>query len=328
MIVLSLPKISIIMPVLNGAKTFEKALKSVLDQHYPNLELIIIDAGSTDGTIDIICRYLTFISYWHSHPDGGPIVGVNKGLEKATGDLIVLLMADDWYESQTLIKIGQAYLEHPDAEIFSCGGRIVFYDQKTQRYKAKWTYASSKKMALTFNNICFDVASAICCRFIKKTVFEKIGFFFPFDSLGRPLLSNDKEFLLRAMIHQVKHHYVDYLGHNYLAHSGSSTFGNHKKNILKLCYEHMEIIDALLKKYHTKLSLKQKFLLMYWYNDQATRLFLYKLLDLKFISAWRIFKNALRQYTVFWPIAFIQVTCKIVMKRSWRLVRRVIVSGS
>ena len=309
------------MPVLNGAKTFEKALNSALDQSYPNLELIVIDAGSTDSTVDIIKYYEPYFAYWHSRPDGGPIVGANMGIERATGDLVALLMADDWYERDTLKKIGNTWLEYPDADIISCAGRIVEYDHHTQRYIPKWIYASAKKMQLNFGNICFDVASAICCRFIRRSLFHDIGLFIPLDSRGKPMLSNDKEFLIRAMIHQVKNVYVDHIGHNYLAHPDSSTFGNHKKNIIKLCYEHIEIIESHLQKYKNKLSIKQKFGLICWYNDQSTRLVLYKLLDFEFKTAFLTMKAGLRKYNIFWVLGFVEATCRIILKRGFRCLK-------
>lgn len=314
-----LPKLSIIMPVLNGAKTFEKALTSVLNQRYPNLELIVMDAGSTDGTIDIIKRYEPYLTYWHSCPDGGPIVGANMGIEKATGELVALLMADDWYEPGILKKIGNALLDHLDADMISCGGRIVEYDKKNNCFRSKWVYASAKKMKLSFKNICYDVVSAICCRFIRKSLFEKIGPFIALDSHGKPMLSNDKEFLLRAMIHQVNNVYVDVIGHNYLAHPGSSTFGNQKENILKLCYEHIEIIDSHLQKYQSILSIKQKLALIYWYNDQSTRLVLYKLLDLNVWIAFKTMRKGLKRYSFFWLLGFIETTGRIILKRCFRL---------
>src|SRR5438132_12149669 len=92
------PKISIIMPVFNRRDTIEKALRSVIEQQYSNLELIIIDGGSTDGTVDIIQKYEKYITYWHSKPDGNAVIASNMGIEKASGELLAFLMSDDWYE--------------------------------------------------------------------------------------------------------------------------------------------------------------------------------------------------------------------------------------
>lgn len=313
----NLPKISIVMPVFNRAGTLEKAIRSVLDQQYPNLEFIIIDGGSTDATLDIIRRYEQHLAYWHSKPDGSSAVAANMGIEKATGDVIALLMADDWYEPGTLARISEALKNNPDADMVTCGGRIVYFEEKTQKYKVKHTYATAKRMDLNFSNICFDITAAICCRFIKKSLYQQIGTFHPFDAQGKHVFSNDKEFLMRAILHDAKNVFVEHIGHNYLASKESSTFGNHKQNILRLCSEHMETADNYLK---TKsLPVRHKLLLMYWYNDQSTRLVLYSVLDGDFRKAFAISKEGLCKYNVFWPAAFVYTTCKIIIKKTLRL---------
>lgn len=313
----NLPKISIVMPVLNREHTIEKAIRSVLDQEYPNLEFIIIDGGSTDATLAIIRRYEQYLAYWHSKQDGSCAVAANIGIEKATGEVVALLMADDWYEPGTLARIGDALINNPDADMITCGGRIVFLDEQTQQYKVKHTYDTAKRMGLNFTNVCFDITSAICCRFIKKSLYQKIGVFSPFDVQGKHVFSNDKEFLMRAILHNAKNVFVEHIGHNYLASKDSSTFGNHKQNILRLCYEHMETAENYLK---TKsLSTKQRFILTYWYNDQATRLVLYSMLDGDFRKAFAISKDGFNKYNVFWPAAFVYSTCKIIVKKTLRL---------
>src|SRR3989344_1132608 len=90
--------ISVVIPVRNGEKTIEKAILSVINQKYDPIELIILDGGSTDGTLDIIKKYQSQIFYWHSQADGSSGLAINIGIQKATGDWIVQLMADDWFE--------------------------------------------------------------------------------------------------------------------------------------------------------------------------------------------------------------------------------------
>ena len=78
------PKLSVITAVFNAADFFEESLRSALLQGYPNLEVVVIDGGSTDGTVDIIRRYEPWIAYWVSEPDRGQSHATNKGLEAAT----------------------------------------------------------------------------------------------------------------------------------------------------------------------------------------------------------------------------------------------------
>lgn len=97
-------KVSIITAVYNSATYIEDAIRSVLSQDYENLEYIVIDGGSTDGTLDIINKYRTKISKVISEPDKGIYDALNKGLSKASGDIIGLLHADDMYANSTVIS--------------------------------------------------------------------------------------------------------------------------------------------------------------------------------------------------------------------------------
>jgi glycosyltransferase involved in cell wall biosynthesis len=92
------PLVSIITVVYNGEKYIEKTIQSVLNQTYDNIEYIIIDGGSTDGTLDIIKKYGHAIDYWVSEKDDGIYDAMNKGLQVARGDYIAILNADDYYE--------------------------------------------------------------------------------------------------------------------------------------------------------------------------------------------------------------------------------------
>lgn len=98
-------KISVVIASYNRVNVIEQAIYSVVNQTYKNIELIIIDGGSTDGTVDIIKKYDKQISYWVSEPDKGLYNAFNKGCMAATGDYIVILGSDDcFYERRTLEK--------------------------------------------------------------------------------------------------------------------------------------------------------------------------------------------------------------------------------
>ena len=119
------PKITVITACLNAARTIETTIRSVLDQNYPNLEYIIIDGVSTDGTLDIIDKYRDKITKIVSEPDKGIYDAFNKGVALATGDLISILNADDFYAPWTFRLVSQAYRKHPEAGVFY--GNLCFF---------------------------------------------------------------------------------------------------------------------------------------------------------------------------------------------------------
>ena len=91
------PLVSIVTVVYNGAATIERTIASVLGQSYPNIEYIIVDGGSTDGTLDILRAHEDRVDLWVSERDGGIYDAMNKGVALCTGEWVGLINADDWY---------------------------------------------------------------------------------------------------------------------------------------------------------------------------------------------------------------------------------------
>ena len=109
-------KVSIITVCYNSAKTIKRTIKSVAEQDYEEIEYIIIDGGSTDGTLDIIDRYKDKISVLVSEPDEGIYDAMNKGIARATGDIIGFMNSDDWYADGAIVAIAEAF-KKTEAEI-------------------------------------------------------------------------------------------------------------------------------------------------------------------------------------------------------------------
>jgi glycosyltransferase involved in cell wall biosynthesis len=97
------PLISIITVVRNGVSTLEQTILSVINQTYKNIEYIIIDGGSTDGTVDIIKKYENHLACWVSEPDKGIYDAMNKGIDKATGEWINFMNSGDWFYSKSVL---------------------------------------------------------------------------------------------------------------------------------------------------------------------------------------------------------------------------------
>ena len=126
----SLPRVSVITPSFNQAAFLEETIQSVLSQDYPNLEYIIIDGGSNDGSVEIIRKYADRLAYWVSEKDAGQADGINKGLARATGEVVAWLNSDDLYQPGAIhaaVEILQAFPE--------CGlvyGDVLSVDAKGQ----------------------------------------------------------------------------------------------------------------------------------------------------------------------------------------------------
>lgn len=112
----SMPKISIVTPSFNQGAYLEDALRSVLDQHYPNLEYLVLDGGSTDGSREIIERYADRLAYWTSERDRGQYDAINRGLQQSSGEIMAWLNSDDKYLPWTFEVVAEVFSRFPEVE--------------------------------------------------------------------------------------------------------------------------------------------------------------------------------------------------------------------
>lgn len=123
----SWPKLSIIMATYNAAEFFEESLRSALLQGYPDLEIVVIDGASADGTVDLIRKYEPWIGYWVSEPDRGQSHATNKGFAAATGVWLGWLNADDTYVPGVLHRLS-SHLAHPE-NVDLIYGDVLYVDE-------------------------------------------------------------------------------------------------------------------------------------------------------------------------------------------------------
>ena len=133
------PKISIVTPSFNQVDYIEHTILSVLNQGYPNMEYIIIDGGSTDGSLDIIKKYADKLAYWVSEPDAGMYDAINKGFSKSTGEIFAWINSDDVYFDDAINIAADIFTKLPKIDWIT--GRCGYIDKRGNMiYKSKKLY--------------------------------------------------------------------------------------------------------------------------------------------------------------------------------------------
>lgn len=162
------PKISLITPSFNQARFLEETLKSVLDQNYPNLEYIVMDGGSTDGSVEIIERYADKLSYWISEPDDGQTDALIRGFAKATGEILGWLCSDDILEPNSLHDVSQFFLKNPHADVVY--GNSLWIDPEGCFIKSRKEHAFDRSILLYEHNFIPQPST-----FWKNSLYHKVG---------------------------------------------------------------------------------------------------------------------------------------------------------
>ena len=134
------PRITIVTPVFNQVSFIEETINSVLGQNYSNLEYIIIDGGSTDGTVEIIKRYQDYLHYWISEPDNGMYDALNKGFEKSSGEIMGYINSDDILLPNALMTVAKIFHDNENIQwihglnTFLNEGSTIVHTQPAKRF--------------------------------------------------------------------------------------------------------------------------------------------------------------------------------------------------
>lgn len=185
----ALPLISIITVVYNGERYLEQTIESVIHQTYTNIEYIIIDGGSTDGTLNIIKNYEAHITRWVSEPDKGLYDAMNKGIRMANGVLIGMINSDDWYELDAVETVVKAFKSNPLKTIFHADRYNVLQNGEREIRRFNPSVFKFKYYGMTYNHP---------SMFIAKTEYDK--------HLYNPKLRahSDYQFVLESFMHNKK----------------------------------------------------------------------------------------------------------------------------
>lgn len=168
------PQVSIITPSFNQASYLEATICSVLEQDYPRIEYIIMDGGSTDGSVDILEKYSKRIAYWTSERDAGQTDAINKGFERASGQIYAWINSDDLYRPGAISEVVAYFDEHPevglvygDADFVDEGGNWIgkFPAAKTDYRRLRQGYVHIPQQATFFRSRLWPLVSPLDTSF-------------------------------------------------------------------------------------------------------------------------------------------------------------------
>jgi len=206
---------------------------SVTSPDQPPIELLVIDGGSTDGTVDVIRRFEDKIAFWRSHIDNGAAYALNEGVRRATGDIISLLPADDWIEPGALHAVRDAFSQDPSLEVLSCGTRFahiaidgsVIVDAE---------FCDFDVLELNMQNLVRCPLTA--GRFILRRIYEEFNAYDTTYTIG-----SDLDFLIKVYLKKPHAKIHPNLVYTYRKHSGSTTLGGNPRMILAAMRDNIAI---------------------------------------------------------------------------------------
>jgi glycosyltransferase involved in cell wall biosynthesis len=223
------PLVSIITVVYNNVEFIRDAIESVLSQTYPNVEYVVIDGGSTDGTVEIIEEYREKISVIISESDDGIYDGMNKGIIASSGDIIGFLNSDDFYSSSSILEIVTGALKKPG--IMACFGDLCYVDRYSVSRIVRYWKSSRFYPGLFSRGWCPPHPTF----FVRRSIYEQYG---KFDLSYK--IAADAELMMRFL----EHFYIPVIYiPEILVHMRMG--GESNKNIKNVFIQNLEIWSAL-----------------------------------------------------------------------------------
>ncbi len=285
--------LSIITPCLNRAKYIEEAIQSVLKQDYPAIEHIVMDGGSTDGTLEVLRRYphLKVIS----EPDRGLYDALNKGIALSNGDVIGHLNSDDFYLENVFGEIMALFQKDPELEAVF-GGAIVFEEDERGERRKIADYSSPESIQLSLDNVTIGVP-IINARFFRKSLYRRVGLY----DIGYKIAA-DREFLVRVSLANIKATTVDGVVYCYRQHSDSLTYNPRSPFLMDKYREYLDIAERYLNKHALNEELAIKCRL--WHRRETIQACLRAIIGGDFHNALEYGLRGFRHYPL-WPARFL-----------------------
>ena len=294
------PRISIITPSYNHGRFLEQAILSVCSQNYANVEHIIIDGGSTDGSVDIIRKYEKQLAYWISEPDKGMYEAINKGIARANGDLIGVLNVDDRYAADAFQTAVDIFRSDPNADAVWGAADMVELTSAVENVKALLYPPEKVEDIVPF--LLLEVPIFNACLF-RRRVFERSGML-----MAQLKIAGDREFMLRAALSGCRFHPTREILYHYLAHDDSMTYGNNSAVFENWNLEHCRIAEYYLARQDTMRNARSAYRRMHTNSSLSLMKIALKRGDFArtvgfALQGWRIDPS--------WPVIFLKRTLKI-----------------
>jgi glycosyltransferase involved in cell wall biosynthesis len=259
-----LPRISIVTASFNQAAYLGETMESILGQGYPKLEYIVIDGGSTDGSVEIIKRYESRLAYWVSEADRGQSHAIMKGFGRATGELFAWVNSDDVLFPGCLQRVAEHYLRKNRPSIVH--SNIAYLD--SQGRVTRFIRVPRQSRCLFFHGVWYGAAPSI---FFRSDLFRAVG-----GLNERYYQAMDLDLWMRLVAGgAVMTHIPAYLG-GFRWHEASKSFGSFRRGVPK---EHPEVVEIFARNF-SHWRIQTRFL---WRGAYK----LYRLFNLNYWSAYR-----------------------------------------
>jgi glycosyltransferase involved in cell wall biosynthesis len=299
-----LPKLTIITPSWNGERFIAKAVESIAEQGYPDLEHIVCDAKSKDDTLAVLARFPKITVY--SEPDRGIYDALNKGIARAHGEIIGFLNTDDLYPDGVLVNVGSIFAENSDVDVV-VGHSCLFETDAAGGRRLLFTRTHARADGLWLPELAFGAPGFNGC-FFRRGVFEKFG-----NLSIKYRITGDREFLMRLAIAGVKAMRIDRPAILYRAHPGSLSMNPEKSNLLRIGHEYVDMALELARANAKNRGLSRFFLA--WHAFESGKLVVRNLSVGRLRDAFDLFVQLNVQNPV-WPVRLYEAA------RVWRSVRR------